>query len=55
MNNIIAVKVVDGTQNLLNGLGGVLLGELPLLANAIEQLAASSEFRDNIVLVLQPN
>lgn len=52
MYNIVYVKVVDCTENLLDGLRRILFCELALLANAIEQLAASSKFRDNVVFVL---
>lgn len=53
MNDIVLVEIVDGAQDLLNGLGGVLLGELALLANSVEQLSTGGKFCDDIVLVLQ--
>lgn len=51
VDDIVAVQVVDSGQDLLNSLGGILLRELALFANAIEQLSASSELRYNVVFV----
>lgn len=48
------VQIVDGIEHLADRLGGVLLGELPLLANTVEQLSARSQLRDDVVLVLPP-
>jgi hypothetical protein len=52
MDDIVLVQVVDGAQDLLEGLGGVLLGELAALADAVEQLAAGRQFGDDVELVL---
>lgn len=41
MNDIIVMKIVDGLKDLSNGLRGILLGELSILADSIEQLSAS--------------
>lgn len=40
--DVVLVQVVDGFENLLDGLRSILLRELALLANTIEQLSASS-------------
>ncbi len=47
------MEVVDGAEYLLDGLGGVFLGELALLADAVEQLAARGQLRDYVEFVLQ--
>lgn len=52
MDDIVLVQVVDSLQDLLDGLGAVLLGEFALLANAVEQLSTRSELRDDVILVL---
>ena len=52
MDDIVLVQVVDRAQDLFDGLGRVLLGELALLANAVEQLSAGRELGDDVVLVL---
>jgi len=36
MNDIVVVKVVDGLEDLSNGLRGVLLGELSILADPVK-------------------
>jgi hypothetical protein len=52
VDDIVLVQVVDSLQDLLDGLGAVLLGEFALLANAVEQLSTRSELRDDVILVL---
>ena len=52
VDNIFPVQVVDRIQNLLDGLRGVLLRELALLADPVEQLAACGQLGDDVVLVL---
>lgn len=37
---VVVVEVVDCLENLSNGLGGIFLGELAILADSIEQFAA---------------
>jgi hypothetical protein len=49
--DIVAVEIVDSSKDLLDCLRGVLLGELALLANAVEQLAAGGQLGDDVVLV----
>ena len=53
MDNIVLVQVVHCAQNLLDGLRGVLLGELPLLTDSVEQLPSRSKLGDDVVLVLE--
>ena len=53
MHNVVVVKVGDGAQNFANDLCGILLGELSVLADAIEQFSASGKLRDDVVLVLR--
>lgn len=52
MDNVLAVKVVDSSKDLLDGLRSILFCEFALLADAIEELAASCQFRHNVILVL---
>ena len=52
MNDILAVEVVDCLEDLSYGLGGILLCESALLANAVEQLSSSRKLSDDVVLVL---
>lgn len=54
VHHIVVVQIVDGVEDLANGLGGILLRELPLLADTIKQLSARSQLRDDVVLVLSP-
>lgn len=53
VDDIVLVKVVDGVEDLLYGLGGILLGEFALVADSIEEFAAGSKLRDDIELVLR--
>ena len=53
VDDIILVEVVDGVEDLPDGLRGVLFGELALLADAIEELPARRQLGDDVVLVLQ--
>lgn len=52
MDHILAMKIVNSPKYLLDGLGGILLRELALLANPVEELAASRQFCDNVVFIL---
>lgn len=52
MDDVVLVEVVDGLEDLANGLRGILLGELALFANSVEQLAAGGQLGDDVVLVL---
>jgi hypothetical protein len=46
------MKVVDRVEHLADCLCSVLLGELALLANAVEQLSSSRQLGHDVVLVL---
>ena len=52
MDNILLVEIVYGLKHLFDRLCRVLLRELAFLTDAIEELAARCEFRDDVVLVL---
>jgi hypothetical protein len=52
VNDLAFVQVVDCFEHLLDGLRGVLLGELALVADPVEELSTSSELGDNVVFVL---
>lgn len=39
MNNIVIVQVINGIENLADGLRRVFFGEFTLLANSVEKLA----------------
>jgi hypothetical protein len=43
MHNVLGVTVVDGAQQLIHELLGVVLGVVPCCNNAIEELAARAE------------
>lgn len=49
------MKIIDSLQDLSDGLGGILLGKLALLADTIEKLAASSQLGHDVILVLARN
>lgn len=53
VDNIVLVEIVDGVEDLADGLSGILLGEPALLANTVEQLSSGSELGDNVVFVLE--
>jgi hypothetical protein len=52
MDYVALVQVVDGLEHLADRLGGVLFGELSLFADAVEQLAAGGQLRNNVPFVL---
>ena len=52
VNDVVVVQVIDSFQYLSNGLGSVLLGELALLADAVEQLTARGQLGYDVVFVL---
>jgi hypothetical protein len=52
VDDVVLVQIVDGVQNLFDGLGCVLFGELALLADPVEQLSSRRKFSDNVVFVL---
>lgn len=52
MHNIIEVKIVNSLKYLAYCLGGVLLGELAVLADPVEEFSASRQLGDYVVLVL---
>lgn len=53
VNHVVLVQIVDGSEDLLDGLRGILFCEFPLVANAIEELASGGELSDDVVLVLR--
>jgi hypothetical protein len=52
MNHVTLVQVVDGVEHLADRLRRILFGELALLADAIEQLAARGQLRDDVPFIL---
>ena len=52
MNDVVLVEVVDGAQDLLDGLRSILFGEFSLFADSVEELASGRELSDDVVLVL---
>jgi hypothetical protein len=40
MDDVVAMKVVYGAENLFDSLRGILLGELALLADTVEKLSS---------------
>ena len=52
MDYVVVVEVVYGFKDLLDGLGSILLRELSVLADPVEQLAASRKLCHDVVLVL---
>lgn len=53
VNNVLFMQIVNGLQNLLDCLRGILFSELAFVANSIEQLPTSSKLSDDIEFVLQ--
>lgn len=53
MDNLVSVEKINRKEDLLDGFGGILLGEFALFADSIEQLSASSELCYNVELVLR--
>lgn len=53
MNDLVSVEEVDCKKDLLDGLGGIFLSELSLLADTIKELSTGSKLRDNVKLVLE--
>jgi hypothetical protein len=52
VDDVVLVEVVDGLEDLADGLRGILLSELALLADPVEQLATGGQLGDDVVLVL---
>ncbi len=52
MDHVALVQVVDGVEDLADGLGRVFFGELALFADAVEELAARGQLRDNVPFIL---
>lgn len=52
MDNVSLMQVVDGIEDLANGLRGIFLRELAVFANAVEQLTTSGQLSNNIEFVL---
>lgn len=53
VDDLVLVQEIDCKQDLLDSFGGILLGELALLADTIEELTAGRELCDDIELVLR--
>ena len=53
MNTIVLVEVIYCIKDLPDRLGGVLLSELALFANAIEKLSSGRQLGHDVVLVLR--
>jgi hypothetical protein len=49
---IALMKIVYCLKNLPDSFGGILFSKLSLFANSVKQLAACSEFRDDIPFIL---
>lgn len=52
VDNVPLMEIVDRIQDLPDGLRGVLLRELAILADPVEQLSTSSQLSDDVVFVL---
>lgn len=52
MDDVVLMEVVDGTQNLLDGLRSILFREFSLLTDPVEKLASRRELSNNVILVL---
>lgn len=52
MDDVVLVEVVDGTQDLLDGLRSILFRKFSLLADPVEELASRRKLSDDVVLVL---
>lgn len=52
VHNVLAVQVIDGLEDVLHGLSGILFGELAIIADSVEELASGSELGDNVELLL---
>ena len=53
MNAVVLVEVVHCIKDLTNRLGGVLLSELALFADAVEKLSSGRQLCHDVVLVLR--
>lgn len=53
MDDVVRVEVIDRIEHLTDRLGSILLGELALLANAVEQFSTRRQLGHNVVLVLE--
>lgn len=53
MDDVVLVEVVDGTQDLLDGLGSIFFCEFSLLADPVEELASRRKLSNDIVFVLE--
>lgn len=52
VDDVAFVKIVNCFEDLLDGLGGIFLRELALVANAVEQLSTRSKLGHNVEFVL---
>lgn len=53
MDDVVLVQIVDGIKDLLDGLGSILFGELPLLADTVKEFTTGGELSDDVELVLE--
>ena len=54
MNDSFGVDVIDTGEQFLPNAGGFRFGEVLLLADALQQLAALQQFHDDVSVCLQP-
>jgi hypothetical protein len=52
MDDVVLMEIIDGIQDLLDGLRSVLLGKLALFTDTIEELSAGRELGHDVKLVL---
>jgi hypothetical protein len=52
VDDIVVVEIVDGIEDLSNGLGGIFLGELSFLTDPVKQFSAGRQLGDNVVFIL---
>lgn len=52
VHDVVLVEIVDGIQDLADGLRGVLFSKASLFADAVEQLASGGQLGNNVVFVL---
>ena len=53
VNNVSCMEVVDGFQDLPDGLRAVFFGEATFFADPIEEFSTRSQLRNNIVFILK--
>ena len=53
VDHVVVVQVVDGAEDLLDGLRGILLRELALVTDAVEEFSSRGQLRHDVELVLR--